>query len=520
MTTRHLVSLVTGVLIFSVLIPISLSVWLAHRQAEDKFVQDLDRYSSRVLIRSNKVIDQAKAALTQIQSFNGEPCSYQHLLEMRRISFSFRYVQEVMYVDNRKPVCSSLEQVSKAKAFPLPMRTTHDGYDAWLTQQNDLGIRRYMTVLGLGNYLVLLDPESLIDVIPFGAWPIEAALVGYDSNIVFSSSSPLPPHIWQQLQKQDFAPLQYKGSMYVVKSVPDLRFAVVAWASLEPLKASWHQQLLFWFPFGALVSLVAAAFVMRLLRRLQSPRNRLLDAIHAREFVIHYQPIVALDSGKITGAEALTRWPQQDGSLLSPNIFIPLAEQTGLTSKLTRLVIEKVFEDMGEWLRHHPHQHISINLSAADLFCDELPQVLSRLLKHWQIQPQQIALELTEREFADPAVSAPLIASLRRSGHPIYIDDFGTGYSSLSYLQDLDVDTLKIDKSFVDALEYKNVTPHIIEMAKSLNMAMVAEGIETEGQLEWLRRHGVQYGQGWLYSKALPKVEFILWAENNLDPDE
>ncbi|WP_449554230.1 EAL domain-containing protein [Lelliottia amnigena] len=520
MTTRHLVSLVTGVLIFSVLIPISLSVWLAHRQAEDKFVQDLDRYSSRVLIRTNKVVDQAKEALTQIQSFNGQPCSYQHLLAMRRISFSFRYVQEVMYVNNRQPVCSSLEQASKATAFPLPMRTTHDGYDAWLTQQNDLGIQRYMAVLGLGNYLVLLDPESLIDVIPFGAWPIEAALVGFDSNIVFSSSSPLPQHVWQQLQKQNFAPLQYRGSMFVVKSVPDLRFAVVAWASLEPLKESWHQQLLFWFPFGVLVSLVAAAFVMRLLRRLQSPRNRLLDAIHAREFVIHYQPIVALDSGKITGAEALSRWPQPDGSLLSPNIFIPLAEQTGLTSKLTRLVIEKVFEDMGEWLRHNPHQHVSINLSPADLFCVELPQVLSRLLNHWQIQPQQIALELTERGFADPTVSAPLIASLRRSGHPIYIDDFGTGYSSLSYLQDLDVDTLKIDKSFVDALEYKNVTPHIIEMAKSLNMAMVAEGIETEGQLEWLRRHGVQYGQGWLYSKALPKGEFIVWAENNLDPGE
>lgn len=109
MTTRHLVSLVTGVLIFSVLIPISLSVWLAHRQAEDKFVQDLNRYSSRVLIRTNKVVDQAKEALTRLQSFNGQSCSYQHLLEMRRISFSFRYVQEVMYVNNRQPVCSSLE---------------------------------------------------------------------------------------------------------------------------------------------------------------------------------------------------------------------------------------------------------------------------------------------------------------------------------------------------------------------------------------------------------------------------
>ena len=137
-------------------------------------------------------------------------------------------------------------------------------------------------------------------------------------------------------------------------------------------------------------------------------------------------------------------------------------------------------------------------------------------MNKWQIHPRQIALELTERGFADPKISIPAIAALRHSGHPVYIDDFGTGYSSLSYLQDLDVDTLKIDKSFVDALEYKNVTPHIIEMAKSLKLAMVAEGVETEGQLAWLHRHGVQYGQGWFYSKALPKTEFILWAENNL----
>ena len=519
MTTRHLVSLVTGILIFSVLIPICLSVWLAHRQAEEKFVQDLDRYSSRVLIRTNRVVSQAKEALTQLQAFKGEACSHEHLLEMRRVAFSWRYVQEVIYIDNLKPVCSSLEQVSKAPAFPPPMRVTPDGYDAWLTRQNDLGINRYMAVLGTKQYVVMIDPSSLIDVIPFGAWPIEAALVGNDSNLIFASSSPLEQRIWEQLQHQNLTPLQSRGSIYVVKEVPDLRFSVVAWASLKPLNESWHQQLLFWLPFGSLVSLLAAIFVLRILRRLQSPRNRLMDAINAREFVVHYQPIVALDSGKITGAEALTRWPQTDGSLLSPDIFVPLAEQTGLTSRLTKLVIEKVFEDMGEWLHHHPEQHISVNLAPADLVSTELPLLLSRLLNLWQIPPKQIALELTERGFADPKISVPAIARFRHSGHPVYIDDFGTGYSSLSYLQDLDVDTLKIDKSFVDALEYKNVTPHIIEMAKSLNLDMVAEGIETEGQLEWLRRHGVQYGQGWLYSKALPKAEFILWAEHNLEQE-
>ena len=517
MRTRHLVSLVTGILIFSVLVPICLSIWLAHRQAEDKFVDSLDNYASRVLVRSDRVVDQAKEALTQLQRFEGGPCSHLHLREMRRVAFSWRYVQEVIYIDNLKPLCSSLEQASNAAAFPPPMRITEDGYSAWITPQNDLGFNRYMAVLGKGHYLVMIDPASLVDVIPFGEIAMEAALVGSATHLVFASSNRLDPHIRDLIKDRENTSIQYNGSMYILKPVPELGFNVVAWASLKPLAETWHQQLLFWLPFGILISLVAALFVLRILRRIQSPRNRLMDAINSREIVVHYQPIVELSSGKLVGAEALARWPQPDGSSLSPDIFVSLAEQTGLISDLTRLIIEKVFEDMGSWLHLHHDQHVSINLAPADLISGKLPPLLSRLLNHWQVQPQQIALELTERGFADPKISAPAIAAFRRAGHAVYIDDFGTGYSSLSYLQDLDVDTLKIDKSFVDALEYKNVTPHIIEMAKSLNLAMVAEGIETEGQLAWLHRHGVQYGQGWFYSKALPKVEFILWADNNLE---
>lgn len=109
---------------------------------------------------------------------------------------------------------------------------------------------------------------------------------------------------------------------------------------------------------------------------------------------------------------------------------------------------------MGDWLRQHPQQHISINLESP---CSprKNPQLLRDMINHYQVNPRQIALELTEREFADPKTSAPIISRYREAGHEIYLDDFGTGYSSLSYLQDLDVDILKIDKSFVDALEYK-----------------------------------------------------------------
>jgi len=517
MKSRHLISLVTGVLIFSVLVPICLSVWLAHRQAEEKFVDSLDNYASRVLIRTDKVVGQAKDALTSLQSPDFAPCSRMHLREMRRVAFSFRYIQEVIYVEGLTPLCSSLEQVSNAKPFPPAMRVTSDGYSAWLTTHNDLAVNHYMAVLGKGHYMVMIDPDSLVDVIPFGELRTDAALIGHGNNIIFARSNTLEPHIRTLLEHQSLTRLQYKGSMYVAKSASDLGFSVVAWSALTPLQESWHKQLLFWLPFGMLISLLAALFMLRILRRIQSPKNRLQDAINSRNIVVHYQPIVALASGKIVGAEALARWPQPDGSNLSPDIFVPLAEQTGLISQLTRLIVEKVFEEMGNWLHLHPEQHISINLAPADLISDKLPPLLSERLNKWQVQPGQIALELTERGFADPKVSAPAIAALRRAGYAVHIDDFGTGYSSLSYLQDLDVDTLKIDKSFVDALEYKNVTPHIIEMAKSLNLAMVAEGIETEGQLAWLHRHGVQYGQGWYYSKALAQVEFIQWAENNLE---
>ena len=156
-----------------------------------------------------------------------------------------------------------------------------------------------------------------------------------------------------------------------------------------------------------------------------------------------------------------------------------------------------------------------MNLAPGDLHNNDILQLLTEYGQRHQIRPQQIAIEITERGFADPTVTGPVIKQFRAAGHPVYIDDFGTGYSSLSYLQNLDVDVLKIDKAFVDALEYNTVAPHIIDMAKQLHLEMVAEGIETVKQAEWLTSHGVQYGQGWLFSKALNAAELRAWCDNN-----
>lgn len=234
MKTRHLVSLVTGVLIFSVLVPICLSIWLAHRQAEDDFVDALENYASRVQIRTDRVVAQAKEALNHLQGFQGAPCSPLQLREMRRAAFSWRYVQEVIYIDNLQPLCSSLEQTSHANPFPPPMRITEDGYSAWLTAQNDLGFHRYMTVLGKGHYLVMVDPASLVDVIPFGDIAVDAALVGSATHLIFASSNPLDPHVRDTIGGTEMTSIEYKGSMYVMKPIPELGFTIVTWAALKP----------------------------------------------------------------------------------------------------------------------------------------------------------------------------------------------------------------------------------------------------------------------------------------------
>lgn len=509
--TKHRVSLITGMLTLAVLLPVLFSIWFAHHQAEKRFRSELNSYTDRTIRRTGQVEEQAKLALWEINRFQGETCSPAHLQAMRRLTFSFRHVQEVMYMRNRTLLCSSLESRGEQMRWPRPDRINAEGYAVWFTQSNDLNFYHYMVALGIGPHIVVMDPMSFIDVIPFGSWPIEVALIGLNQNRVIASSVRFDESVWQRAQQGKLSRLEYQGNVYLIRRQPESGFALVVWASRLPLEKESRDQMMVWLPLGVAISAFAVVLMLRLLRRIQSPRYRLLDAINASELRVYYQPVVNLSNGRVAGAEALVRWPQPDGSMLTPDIFIPLAEQTGLISRITRQVVQSVFRDLGDYLHVHPDMHISINLAPEDLFSDDLLNLLTPLLARWQVEPQQIALEITERGFADPKVTSPVIERLREAGHKVYIDDFGTGYSSLSYLQDLPVDILKIDKSFVDALEYKQVTPHIIEMAKSLKLEMVAEGVETESQADWLRLHGVQYGQGWLYSKALPPGEYIAW---------
>jgi sensor c-di-GMP phosphodiesterase-like protein len=214
-----------------------------------------------------------------------------------------------------------------------------------------------------------------------------------------------------------------------------------------------------------------------------------------------------LQSRRTIGAEALLRWKRSDGSMVPPDVFIPIAESSGLIRQVTSQVLEMVKRDAQGLFQAHPNFHIGINLSAADLKSRRTPELLKQLIKDTAAGPRNLLVEATERGLMDAERVRQVIHEIRALGIEVAVDDFGTGYSSLSYLGTFELDCLKIDKSFVDTLETgvatSDVALHIIEMAKALKLKMIAEGVETEPQAQLLAARGVQYAQGWLFARPM-----------------
>jgi len=270
-------------------------------------------------------------------------------------------------------------------------------------------------------------------------------------------------------------------------------------------------------PVGAFIAAFIVGIVVWFSRKRLSPLGELTLAVQNREFIVHYQPIIELKTGLCVGAEALVRWGRPDGSLVRPDLFIPLAEDSGLIMPITDQVIDAVVHDLGKLLTADRSFHVSINLCADDLKTGRILPVIQKALERTEISPRQIWLEMTERSFMEIEAVRSTIKKARKIGHSVAIDDFGTGYSSLQYLQGLPLDSLKIDKSFVEAIGLdtatSSVTSHIIDMAKTLNLIIVAEGIETQEQLDYLRARNVDLGQGWFFARAMPAEEFFAYCD-------
>jgi diguanylate cyclase (GGDEF)-like protein/PAS domain S-box-containing protein len=249
----------------------------------------------------------------------------------------------------------------------------------------------------------------------------------------------------------------------------------------------------------------------RAFRRLEV-ENDLRRAVEQEEFVIHYQPMVDLQSGELWGLEALVRWDHPERGLLEPSEFVPVAEESGLVIPMGEQILREACLRAKEWQEENPRIPplvMSVNLSASQLSRWDLADTVERVLGETGLEGSRLALDVTETVYVKVlAANTAILDRLRGLGVRFSIDDFGTGYSSLSYLKRLPADAIKIDKSFVKGLgedvEDTAVVRMVIELAHTLSLEVIAEGVETEEQAALLKEMGCDFAQGYHFSKPLP----------------
>jgi diguanylate cyclase (GGDEF)-like protein len=242
----------------------------------------------------------------------------------------------------------------------------------------------------------------------------------------------------------------------------------------------------------------------------------LRTALEREEFVLHYQPKVDLRTNAVAGAEVLLRWAHPVHGWLPPDEFIPLAEHTGLIVPLTNYVFDHALRQMGAWRAQGLDIGVAVNLSARTLIERDLPDRIEAMCQRWAVPTSRLVLEITESMVvADPARALPILARLHELGVEIAVDDFGTGFSSMDYLKRLPVKEVKIDRSFVTTMATDARDAAIvrctIDLARSLGLRVVAEGVETPDVRARLTTLGCDQAQGFSFSRALPAAEFTAW---------
>ncbi|MDR8367874.1 MULTISPECIES: EAL domain-containing protein [Pseudomonas] len=486
------------------------SLFVAMHQVEHNESQEMNAQGERFLARLEQLFGQLRESLDDLEAQPLRGCDDDMIATLQQVSFNYRFVYEAAYMDTSR-ICSNRPR-QEGVSLIRPPDIKGPTYSYWLNTTTEPDENRAALMLGRGNFRVATSRGHLTDMVDLS--PGSSLLVVLDHGTraipvlgvaqAWPPAEPWPPKSPNALQ------VTHTRLIYrMPTNTPEYQLVLITPRTGMHVPAVWWWLL----PASLALSACVGILVFLLVRQRQSLDAELQGAMRRGELQVLYQPIFDLDSRNCVGAEALLRWRRPDGTLTSPDLFIPMAENTGQIRQMTDFVLQRLLEQLGQLLRSNPQLYISVNLAACDVMVPRIGQVMARLLSVHRVAARQIAFEVTERGLVDVVVARENLQALRDVGHQVLIDDFGTGYCSLAYLQTLPVDCLKIDKAFIDALGHdaasSGVAPHIIRMAQALQLKVIAEGIEHEAQAVFLSSEGVKFGQGWLFAHALSAVQFI-----------
>jgi sensor c-di-GMP phosphodiesterase-like protein len=507
------------------LVPVSYAIYLAYNTTIEKAEDNLRAIAQSIAMDTSSLltdIDQGLIALSRL----GDRCTQEDVTAMNTMAYDIPGISDIGLIrPDRKLFCSSWGAVRPPVTPELPppaagFRLLGPLEIKMMDRYGLVAIRQREDGSEIG---ALIHPTVLIGHLgaDLGEQGFAVLIRRQDGHLYASEGNVPAMEMVESESEVDDGSTQLRALFK--DGVERTLFAVeldgypgiysVAAAADAWILHDWFRMAFMLGAIGAGTSALLVFLMIGILLRRLSLQGELERSLQKNEFEINYQPVIELASGRCTGAEAFISWVQPGGKRVRPDLFIPLAEDTGLIEPMTEWLMKQIRIEMEGMLAADRSLHIAINLSPCHFESEKILSTSTRAFGSSAIKPEQIIYEITERGLIkeDNGVARSVMTKLRERHSAMALDDFGTGYSSLSYISSFPLDYLKIDKQFVDAIGTESpmagLVESIIDMAKRLDLRTIAEGVERLEQVEYLRDKGVDYVQGWYYAKALTAAE-------------
>ena len=495
------------------LIPIWMGHFLSQRESFSAQSSNLHGLARDLARRTDETTQQMLSVVSQLNSGRfGAKGSDGEIERMRYLSLTSTYLQSVGRMVGNRLVSTSMGHLSPAVDLGPPTIVTANNVHIWPYLKLDFAGGATFHAIEKDGVVSFITPDLIFDVFSDES-AVSMGIVTGTKRLPITVHGTVDPEWAARLGNANRATFVEGGTIVALErcQVAD----VIAIVAQPGSQASWRlfRTSLLFMSLGGLIGVALMAAAVRSVRSYNTFPTLLRRAVAERQFFLVLQPIVDLSNSQIVGAEALIRWRKPNGEVMSPAVFVPMAQEANLMPEITNQVIDMALPAAKALIETNGKFYLAINLTSEDIRSGRIPPRLRNLAAQHGVPLRNLGVEVTESGLLSGPEDMRCLDEFRDMGVRIAMDDFGTGYSSLAYLMNIHIDVLKIDKIFVDAIGTEaatsSVISHMIRMAKELHLPIVAEGVETEEQAAFLRENGVQYAQGYYFGKPIELEQFL-----------